>query len=205
MRSDETLHPGHKSLRLPYRDYATAGIYYVTICASDRRCILARIENATANLTRLGEIARECWVQIPTHFPRVAIHAFTIMPNHLHTLIELKPSLGPKKPETIRREFDATSVPSGSLSAIIRSFKAIVTRRAKRELQFDGDVWERNYFEHAVRNGDQFAKASQYIIENPMKWEQDKENPGLPRFSDHAKLGRSGAGPYMTSNDHATD
>jgi hypothetical protein len=142
MRTYKTLHPGHKSLRLPYRDYSVPGIYYVTICAENNRCIFGQIENACVQRTRLGEVVRECWAAIPAHYPNAKLHAFVVMPNHLHGLIELA-KIGQRKTEIHRREFNASSVPPGSLSAIVRSFKAVVTRRAHNEIRLHGEFGTR--------------------------------------------------------------
>jgi putative transposase len=176
MRTDEILQPGHKSLRLPYRDYSAPGIYYVTICAENNRCIFGQIENACVQRTRLGEVVRECWAAIPAHYPNAKLHDFVVMPNHLHGLIELAKT-GRLKTEIHRREFNPSGVPPGSLSVIIRSFKAVVTRRAHDEIRLQGEIWHRNYFERVVRDGQEFSNATRYIAENPMKWGRDGRNP----------------------------
>jgi putative transposase len=137
MRSDETL-PGHGSLRLPYRGYSTPGICYVTICAENNRRIFGQVENVCVQLTRLEEAVRGCWAAIPGHYPDAKLHAFVVTPNHLHGLLELAPKTGQLKTEIHRRGFDSSSVPPGSLSAIVRSFKAIVTKRAHSEIRPTG-------------------------------------------------------------------
>jgi putative transposase len=179
---DSTLHPGHKSLRMPYRDYATSGIYFVTICTYNRRPTLARIEEGKAHLSLIGKVARDRWLQIPTHHPQVTLHAFVVMPNHVHGLIELTPPTGAvSKLDTIRRKFGPDSVPSASLSAVVRSFKSGVTKRSREGLGATEDIWERNYFERVIRSGKEFDDATQYIIENPLKWESDKENSNVAK------------------------
>jgi REP-associated tyrosine transposase len=178
MTPDELLHHGHRSIRLPTRDYSALGIYYVTICTEKKRCILGRIENAQTNLTAVGKIVRECWLQIPSHFANACLHAFVIMPNHVHGLIEFVPGVEVRpNAQTRRGVFDSTAVRPSPLSAIVRSFKAAVTKRARIDLHFNGDVWQRNYFERVVRDGQEFSNATRYIAENPLKWASDRENP----------------------------
>jgi putative transposase len=177
MRSDETLHPGRKSLRLPFRDYSAPGTYFVTICAENNRCIFGQVEKACVQLTPLGEVVRECWVGIPVHYLNAKLHPFIVMPNHLHGLIELVPTTGKPRLEIRPRAFDPSGVPPGSLSAIVRSFKAIVTKRAHKEIRLTEEIWHRNYFERVVRDGEEFSNATRYIAENPQRWEWDTRNP----------------------------
>jgi len=177
MRSDERLHPGHKSLRLPFRSYSEPGIYYVTICAHENRCVFGSVENNSVTLTSLGDLVREHWQAIPSHFSNVKLHAFVVMPSHLHGLTELSGKLTSPTAEIRRRRFDPDAVPAGSLPAIIRSFKAIVAKRAYQELGFKVELWHRNYFERIIRDGREFANATQYIIDNPKKWEMVRLNP----------------------------
>jgi REP element-mobilizing transposase RayT len=175
---DLSLHPGHKSLRMSYRDYAAAGIYFVTICTYDRRPTLAKIEKGTVHLSSIGTIVKERWLQIPSHHPQAALHAFVVMPNHFHGLLELTTHVDvPANAALIRREFGPNSVPSASLSAVVRSFKSGVTKHVRERLSVMSDIWQQNYFERVIRSGKEFDAATRYIIENPLKWEMDEENP----------------------------
>jgi putative transposase len=177
MKPNETVHPGHKSLRLPYRSYAEPGIYYVTICAHKNACVFGSIQNGSVSLTPLGDFVHEHWQVIPSHFPKAKLHAFIVMPSHLHGLIELAGQPTSPTAEIRPRKFDLDAVPVGSLPAIVRSFKAIVARRAHLELGFSGDVWHRNYFERIIRDARELSNATQYVLENPAKWEMDRFNP----------------------------
>jgi REP element-mobilizing transposase RayT len=161
-------------------DYASSGFYFVTICADMKRCIFARVVGATVELTALGKIVQAIWIAIPSHFARVNLHAFVIMPNHVHGLIEIACQAGAQHAAPLQRIPAGRdrwyAVQPGSLSTIVRSFKAAVTRRARRELGWKGELWQRNYFERFLRDGQEFADANRYIAENPMRWEWDREN-----------------------------
>jgi len=91
-----------RSFRLKGYDYSQAGLYFITICVQDRKCLFGEIFGADVVwvknfqppqvmiLNDAGKIADECWVEIPEHFPNVVLHEHIIMPNHVHGIIELK-------------------------------------------------------------------------------------------------------------------
>lgn len=89
MDYDNALHPGHRSIRLPFRDYSAPGSYFVTICAHRARCIFASATDVAIELTPLGQIVQQNWTNLPLHFAHVNSHAFVVMPNHVHGLIEI--------------------------------------------------------------------------------------------------------------------
>lgn len=167
-------------MRLKNRDYSLPDLYFVTICASQRQCILSRINRKQVELTPIGNIVRESWVAIPAHFARVALHAFVIMPNHMHGIIEIADT-GLAQHAALQEKHHGVlyGVQSGSLSAVVRSFKAEVTRRGREELHYQGRIWQPNYFDRVIRGAREFSDASAYIVENPLKWEFDLENPSL--------------------------
>lgn len=147
----------------------------MTICAHEKRCVFGQIVTREMHFTPLGQIVRECWMSIAVHFPRVRLHGFVLMPNHLHGIIEI----GCQRRRSGAAPLRATRprVVAGSLGAVVRSFKAAVTKRASQELSWEGEVWQRNYFERALRDGKEHADARRYIQENILKWEWDLENP----------------------------
>ena len=91
-----------RSIRLKGYDYSQAGLYFITICVQDRKCLfgeIAGVENSEPSnlqphqemiLNDAGKIADECWLEIPKHFPNVILHEHIVMPNHVHGIIELK-------------------------------------------------------------------------------------------------------------------
>ena len=177
MAEEKNLH--RRSIRLRGVDYSEAGAYFITICAAETRNVFGRVEDGTVILSPLGEIVRACWVQIPEHFPAASLKEFVVMPNHLHGIIGLTVGARYIVPFDRRsRTLEGFQKPvRGSIPTIVRTFKAAVARRAKKELGMDGsDIWQRNYFERVLRDGKEYADASRYILENPQRWDWDKEN-----------------------------
>jgi putative transposase len=163
--------------RLKHRDYSTPGLYFVTICSDFKRCIFGEVQGEKVQFSALGWILRESWNGIPSHFVRVQLHESIVMPNHVHGIIEIVQAITAAQHAAPLQEAPigpAQLVP-GSLSVIARSFKAVVTRRAHLELIWKGEIWQRNYFDRVVRDGQEYADASRYIAENPMRWQWQRE------------------------------
>ncbi len=78
-----------RSIRLKGYDYSQAGLYFITICSQDRECLFGEVENDEIILNDAGKIAKQCWLDIPEHFPNVVLHEYVIMPNHVHGIIEI--------------------------------------------------------------------------------------------------------------------
>jgi REP-associated tyrosine transposase len=164
-----------KSIRLTGYNYTQAGGYFVTIVTFQRECLFGEIASGEVRLNALGRIVTECWHAIPEHFPNAEVDAFVVMPNHVHGIVFLAGA-------THVGALHATPLqiphgpPAGSLGTIVRSFKSAVVRRAGIELN-SGNVWQRNYYEHIIRNQVEHERIAMYILENPSNWEQDEERP----------------------------
>ena len=164
--------PARRSIRLPDFDYSQIGQYFLTICAFEMRCIFGKVEERKVRLSRIGEIARELWLGIPSHFYEVTVEPFVVMPNHLHAILTIRrrarhavPLQEEHHPEGFRKPVE------GSVPTIIRSYKSAVTKRVRETLQGKTmDVWQSNYFERVLRDGKEFGDASRYILENPLRW-----------------------------------
>lgn len=176
-----------RSIRLYGADYSEPGGYFLTVCAAGRKQIFGRIDLDHAMLSPLGEIVRQCWMQIPEHFQQASLAEFVVMPNHLHGIIALRSRKRNGEGRVGARYIVSSSVQAhtperfqkpvrGSIPTIVRTFKAAVTRAAQKSLGWKGEIWQRNYFERVLRDGKEYADASRYILENPMRWKWDKEN-----------------------------
>jgi hypothetical protein len=73
----------------------------------------------------------------------------------------------------------------GTVGRIVQAFKSITTHEYVAGVKqnawppFSGKLWQRNYYEHIIRNDDELERIREYIINNPLQWEIDRENPNL--------------------------
>jgi putative transposase len=169
-----------KRLRLAEFDYRSAGFYYVTLCTQGRLCLFGEILNAKMLLNDAGKMIHDVWTNLPNHFPNIQLDSFVIMPNHFHAIVIIK------EITDIFREFGTAQRPSptnASLSDIIRNFKTYTTWsyingvHENNWAPFEKKLWQRAFYEHIIRNEASLLKIQQYIIDNPLKWKNDKENP----------------------------
>ncbi len=158
-----------RSIRLQEYDYGTIGAYFVTICTHQRKCTLGFVGEETMHTNAYGRIVEECWTAIPTHFPHVELDAFVIMPNHMHGIVIIHNSVGATHASPLR-----SGPQSGGLGAIIGSFKSAVTRRNNMLHDTSAPFWQRNYYEHVIRNADDLNHIRNYIEQNPARWLHDR-------------------------------
>ena len=135
-------------------------------------------------LSEIGKIANKYWNEIPKHFPFVKLDAFVVMPNHVHGIIIIdKPDGGLVNVDTQNFAYLPSSQPhtknkfgpqSKNLASIIRGYKIGVTKNAKKT---DANwAWQSRYYDHIIRNNISFERIRNYILENPIKWNEDKFN-----------------------------
>jgi REP element-mobilizing transposase RayT len=178
-----------RSIRLKGYDYTQAGAYFVTIVARGRECLFGEIAAGEMQLNEWGRIVEHEWRQTATVRPNVTLDQFVVMPNHIHGIIILNDPdiVGATRrvaPTTPRVTPIPSVVPtpigpqSGSIGAIIGQFKSIVTKRINATRQTPGaPVWQRNYYEHILRDEAALNRIRQYIGDNPRQWAEDENNP----------------------------
>ena len=161
-----------KRLRLKDYDYSQSGVYFITICTQDKNCWLGKIKDGSMLLSSAGKITGEEWIRTAELRSYILLDEFTIMPNHLHGIIVIT-----EKDKATHR-VATTGLTPDSLGSIIGQFKSIVTKRL-RSIGLSDFCWQRNYFEHVIRNESDLNDIREYIIYNPQKWLEDHENPGI--------------------------
>ena len=167
------------SIRMKEYDYSSPGAYFVTVVTNSHKCIFGKLIDNEMHLYDLGKIAQECWLQLPDHFFDIEVEPFVVMPNHLHGIIIIHEN---DRRGTIYRaptteKFGQPAV--GSISTIMRTYKAAVSRLATRKLGMV-KIWQRNYYEHIVRNQSDLESIANYILNNPSHWSDDPDNTPRP-------------------------
>jgi putative transposase len=187
--------PARRSIRLQTYDYADEGAYFVTLCTFHRECLFGEVVKGEMRLNAVGEIAYECWNAIPHHFPGVELDSYMIMPNHVHGIVVITERRGdgvnvgarhavplqgsnpPSHHEQSAKQAFGKPVP-GSLPTIVGSFKSAAARHVNLLHNTPAaPLWQRNYYEHVIRDEGDLNPIREYIECNPQMWETDEENP----------------------------
>ncbi|HEX4044025.1 MAG TPA: transposase [Xanthobacteraceae bacterium] len=166
-----------RSLRLEGYDYSQAGGYFVTICTYHRKCLFGYVDESCVRLNEIGLIAQRTWHDLPSHYPHVSLDAFVVMPNHVHGVVMFVD--------------EASALPTGAglkpaptkfhaLPEIVRAFKTFSARAINNHQRSRGkSLWQRNYYEHVIRDEKDLGRIRRYIAENPARWAEDSNNPVL--------------------------
>jgi putative transposase len=188
-----------RSIRWHGHDYAAGGTYFVTICTEGRACLFGEVREAEMHVNAIGLIVEREWMRTGQVRPEVEVDVFGLMPNHLHGLVTINPVEDGDVPRGTRiPEGDVATSSSAqgrgahgdqahsgvplrrarSLSSIFGQFTATSTLVINEARGTPGArVWQRGFYEHVVRDGDDFERIAWYIVTNPERWETDDENP----------------------------
>jgi REP element-mobilizing transposase RayT len=193
-----------RSIRLKGYDYSKAGLYFITICCQDRICRFGEVKNGEMILNEFGLIAYNEWIKLAERFSNFELDVFQIMPNHMHGIISLTTvgsrlaldllyegqpqGLPQPEPQGLPQRMpqtDQQGLPqpepqrkNPSIPDILGAYKSLVANGCleiyKSRDEVMGKFWQRNYYEHIIRNDLAYYNISEYIINNPLKWEEDR-------------------------------
>ncbi len=171
------------------------GAYFVTICTRNRECLFANLVNGKMMLNDAGKMIEKWYFEIMKKFPDIKCDQYIIMPNHIqfigadlyvcpneineHIMDEHAGSPKRFMNGNINKQNMGEHIGS-PLPKIIQWFKTMTTNEYIRNVKnnewktFNGKLWQRNYYEHIIRNEQELSKIRDYIINNPLKWESDK-------------------------------
>ena len=179
------------SARAPWWDYANAGAYFITICTAHRIHYFGEIANMQFIASPIGQTAEKYWHDIPTQFQFVKLGAFVVMPNHIHGILIINESdtytdtvetrliaslPRPDNPDEPHKTggFAGSKNPmlNNNISRIVRWYKGVCTFQM-RKIHADFQ-WQSRFYDHIIRNDDEYQRIANYIKTNPENWEKDK-------------------------------
>ena len=203
MRTNPHL-PDRKDLRLKGYDYSREGAYFITICCQEMRHRFGKVINGVMHFNECGQIAHDEWAALKARYPHCDFDVFQIMPNHLHGIVVVGAQTVPVLAGTTRAvvrspDFDplmdqnpemdapiddlgdgttARVVRAASISDMMSAYKSIVACRCleiyKSKNQQMGKLWLRSYDDEIIRDERAFKSISNYIINNPKKWNENR-------------------------------
>jgi REP element-mobilizing transposase RayT len=164
-----------RSIRLMGYDYSKSGYYFITICTYKRECILGEMINDKMIMNENGKIVESEWLRSSEIRKEIELDVYRVMPNHFHALLWIAPNVGANGHSPLRNR---PALKSKSLSSLMVGFKSSVKLKINKFRNTPGvPIWQRNYYEHIIRNEKELNKIREYIINNTLKWEFDEENP----------------------------
>ncbi len=154
-----------KRKRLPEYDYSQDNLYFVTSCVQGRVCSFGEVINQKMILNENGIIAEKQWYWLSEQYSYLKLHAFVVMPNHIHGIIEIK------------RNRDESKQKIKPLSQLMGAYKTTTSKQIHL-LGNSSFAWQRSFHDHIIRNEQSFENISKYIDINPIKWNEDKFHEG---------------------------
>jgi len=172
--SSEIDHPQRRSIRLKGYDYSSPGAYFVTVCEKKRRCMFGDVVDGEMRLSEYGRVVQECWEWLERRYQYVNLDQWVVMPNHIHGIIVILNN----REVTSRGGSRTAPTKRKPLGRLIGAFKTISTKHINQLRGTPGvSLWQRNYYEHIIRDKSELDRIRHYIVDNPLKWEWDKYHP----------------------------
>ncbi len=175
-----TGYHNRRSNRLCGYDYSQPGSYFITICVHDRtENMFGNVVNGATVLNEVGEYAKKAWLDMPEHYPDVKLDEFMVMPNHLHGIIRICNLVGVQHVEPLQKREPRLNqyqhVIPHSIGTIVRGMKSAVTKWFRQK--YPGTIlWQRDYYDHVIRDENSLYYIRKYIRNNPLSWMEDSEN-----------------------------
>lgn len=146
-------------MRLSQWDYSQCGAYFITVCTKGRENLFRRGAHCAPvsefpELTEIGEIVDHAISEIPVHYANIVVDRYVVMPNHIHMILVVRDG--------------GRTMCAPTISRVIRMLKEAVTKRAGTP------IWQRSYYDHVIRNEQDYLRIAQYIDTNPEKWREDE-------------------------------
>lgn len=164
-----------RSIRLKDYDYSQEGAYFITICTKNRECLFGDVVGGKMVLNEIGEIVDDEWNKTQYLRKNVELDEYVVMPNHLHGILTID-DVGARRGVPLQQSNRFGTSISNSLGIIVNHFKSAVKRWCNKN-NHEYFQWQRNYYEHAIRNENELNRIREYIVNNPLEWAFDRNNP----------------------------
>jgi putative transposase len=177
MPYDPRIHR-RRSIRLRGYDYSQPGKYYVTICTENKEHLFGQVVEGEMHRNEFGEYVALCWKWLPRQYPYVGLDEWIVMPNHLHGILVITDGGGAPRSADAKAGGSRTAPTKRKpLGRLVGAFKTVSTDRFN-EIHGTpgGQLWQRDFYDHIIRNEDELNKIREYIQTNPIRWGSDPEN-----------------------------
>ncbi|MFC6998104.1 transposase [Rufibacter roseus] len=176
------MKPARKHNRLPQFDYRQERLYYVTVCVKDMACVFGEVRAEQMCLNAYGSVVEKQWQWLAEQYTYVVSHAFVVMPNHVHGILEIKQVAEEADlataADTLSQGFPSAKAPKiKSLSELIGAFKTTSSKLIK-QAGLPDFAWHRSFYDHIIRDERGYEKIKDYIDTNPARWHEDRYRPG---------------------------
>ncbi len=161
--------PKRKSTRMQGFDYNQTGMFFVTICTKDRRCLLSEIvgtevpDRPSIKLTEYGQIAEKYIRQLDEFYEHISVHSHVIMPNHIHIMFSIEKSG--------QSGIHASTRANSDFSQFVSTFKRFCNK------EYGENIWQARSHDRIIRNRLDYEEHMRYIQENPICWYYDELYP----------------------------
>lgn len=205
MKYDPEIHH-RRSIRLRGYDYSQPAPYFVTLCVQNSLCLFGDVVDGEMVLNDAGLIIEQWFKKLENKFSGVRLDRFRVMPSHMHAILAIMGTrmdmvttfgIGVDELDLDGADANEGIVPSRdgakgghvgpplrpTLGDAIQWFKTMTTNEYIRGVRqsgwprFKGKLWQRDYFDHIVRNAESLELIRNYIRDNPLRWSLDRENP----------------------------
>ncbi len=155
---------------MPGYDYSSVGFYFLTICTQNALCLFGEIHEGEMKYNTASEMVQKWWFKLDQKFPELVLHEQTLMPNHVHGIIEINR-------DKYNEEPDENILTLGS---VVKWFKTMSMNEYVRGVKqqgwqrFSKRLWQRNFYEHIIRDEEAYYEITEYIKTNPQNWGKDK-------------------------------
>ena len=171
-----------RSIRLPGYDYAQVGAYFVTLCTHQREWLFGEVVDGEMQLNAFGCVVEEEWFASAHIRQEIELDAFVVMPNHIHGIVWIAIPTTDRSAGQISGRSPGQNRPRGpaphSLGAFVAGYKSAVTKRINARRNTPATlVWQRNYYEHVIRDKTALDAIRTYIASHPFHWAADRYNP----------------------------